>query len=174
MSAKTPPVVGFAGWSDSGKTTLAARVVELLGRRGLRVAVVKHDAHGHYREAEGSDSARYREAGAAAVVVASPGGTVRFDRTDKEKPLAEIAVDLRGFDLIVAEGFKSEPHPKIVVSRGGDLPAAVRAASPPVIAVAAPRSCGTAVRVDADQTLPVLDIDRPEAVANFLVDRFFV
>jgi molybdopterin-guanine dinucleotide biosynthesis protein B len=173
MSAKTTPVVGFAGWSDSGKTTLAARVVELLGRRGLRVAVVKHDAHGHYREAAGSDSSRYREAGAAAVVVASPGGTVRFDRTDKEKTLAEIAEELHGFDLIVAEGFKREPHPKIVVCRSGDLLSAVHAASPPVIAVAAPRSCGTAVRVDAERTLPVLDIDRPEAVANFLADRFF-
>ena len=64
---KLAVVIGFTGYSNSGKTRLISRLVSYLALTNIRCAVVKHDAHGHYKEAKDSDSAQFIEAGAAAT-----------------------------------------------------------------------------------------------------------
>lgn len=63
--------IGFAGYSGSGKTTLITKLVIEMKRRGKRIAVLKHDAHGHYKEASGTDSTIFAQSGAEAVVTIS-------------------------------------------------------------------------------------------------------
>jgi molybdopterin-guanine dinucleotide biosynthesis protein B len=172
VTERTAPVIGFAGFSDSGKTTLAVQVIGILRRAGYKVAVIKHDAHGHYREAAGTDSGRYAEAGADAVVVVSPGSVSTYRRTDRAYGLGEAIAGLHGYDLIVVEGFKSEPHPKIVVFRDAEQEEAVRLTDRNIAAYAVKRSATAAAINGNPGTIPVLDIDDPEAVADFVL-RYF-
>ncbi len=111
------PFVSIVGKSGVGKTTLIEKLVRELKTRGYRVAVVKHHAHATPIDAPGKDSWRFAEAGADAVVVSSPQEVARFERVTRELTLAEIAARTPGVDLILAEGFKREPAPKIEVSR---------------------------------------------------------
>lgn len=110
-------LVSVVGRSGGGKTTFIEKLVPELKRRGLRVAVIKHHAHPTPLDSAGKDSWRFAEAGADAVLVSSPVEIARFERPLRELTLAEIAARLDGFDLILTEGFKREPAPKIEVSR---------------------------------------------------------
>ena len=69
---RTPPVIGVAGWKNSGKTTLVTRLVAELTRRGFKVATVKHAHHDFQIDDAETDSARHRRAGAAQVAIVSP------------------------------------------------------------------------------------------------------
>ena len=114
-----PPILCFIGRSNSGKTTLIERLIPELVREGYRIATIKHAGHGFELDTEGKDSWRHKQAGARTVIVTSKGSLALF--TDVEQ---EVGVeDLRrryikeGIDLIIAEGWKSEGYPKIVVVR---------------------------------------------------------
>ncbi len=111
------PTLSIVGKSGVGKTTLIEKLIPVLRARGLRIAVVKHHAHATPIDSPGKDSWRFAEAGADAVMVASPVELVRFERVVHELTLAEIAARVRDMDLVLTEGFKREPAPKIEVSR---------------------------------------------------------
>ena len=102
------PVLCFAGWSGSGKTTLIENLIPRLKARGLRTAVVKHDVHGFGPETEEKDSARFRRAGAAQVVLSGPG---------RETALEDCLGQIEGADLILVEGFKRCAYSQIGISR---------------------------------------------------------
>ncbi len=114
-----PPILSFVGRSDSGKTTLIERVIPELTRMGYRVATVKHAGHGFDLDTEGKDSWRHKQAGASAVVVISRGSLALFADVSEEMKVEEVRDRfLDGHaDLIIAEGWKSEGYPKIVVVR---------------------------------------------------------
>ena len=61
------PVLGFAAWSGTGKTTVMERTIAALRRRGLRVAAVKHDGHDFEMDRPGKDSWRFAQAEACRV-----------------------------------------------------------------------------------------------------------
>ncbi|MEF3302614.1 molybdopterin-guanine dinucleotide biosynthesis protein B [Paenibacillus sp. GYB003] len=169
MNGRTTPIIGFAGYSDSGKTTLAVHAVRSLRRSGWKVAVIKHDGHDHYREPEGTDSGRYAEAGADAVVVVSRGRTVKIERTEPDAGLAEAASGLTGYDLIVVEGFKAEPHPKIVVFRDERQAEALERAGPNVVAYATTDRMRTLRAYPNPDGVSVLNVDEPDEVVDFIV-----
>nr|WP_099558914.1 molybdopterin-guanine dinucleotide biosynthesis protein B [Hartmannibacter diazotrophicus] len=113
------PVIGVAGWKNSGKTTLVVRLVSELVSRGFRVSTVKHAHHKFDIDHEGTDSWRHREAGAKEVCLVS---TRRVAsqlelRGDPEPPLGDILAGLAPTDIIIAEGFKESPIPKIEIRR---------------------------------------------------------
>jgi molybdopterin-guanine dinucleotide biosynthesis protein B len=113
--AVVTPCLGIAGYSGSGKTTLIEALLPRLTRRGLRVAVVKHDAHQLTLDPRGKDTARFHDAGAAVVCAHDP--TQRFLRTrmDGQITLQEVLVDLpRDLDLVLVEGHKDAPIPRLV------------------------------------------------------------
>ena len=109
------PVYTLAAWSGTGKTTFLERLVAELKSRGLRVAVIKHDAHGLAFDTPGKDTWRFAQAGADLVAAAGPGQTVILEQ--RELPLEELTARIRDVDLILTEGYKFGPYPKIGLFR---------------------------------------------------------
>jgi molybdopterin-guanine dinucleotide biosynthesis protein B len=110
--AKALSIVGFSG---SGKTELICRLLDWLVRQGLRVAVLKHTHHPDPGD-QGKDTWRFREAGAQVVALAAPNLLQVSHTFPEEPPLPMILESLDPeVDLILVEGYKSGPLPKIVV-----------------------------------------------------------
>ena len=115
---KNIPIVSIVGYSGSGKTTLIEKMIPQLARRGWRVATIKHNRHGFEIDHEGKDSWRHRRAGASMTVLASPGKVAVMGEIEGDLSLEELGDRfIRDVDLILAEGFKKNPHPKIEVYR---------------------------------------------------------
>jgi molybdopterin-guanine dinucleotide biosynthesis protein B len=112
-------IIGLAGWSGSGKTTLLARVIPVLIARGIRVSTVKHAHHGFDVDVPGKDSHTHRMAGATEVFVCSDRRWAQIHelRDEGEPSLADILARLSPVDLVVVEGYKRHPHPKIEIHR---------------------------------------------------------
>lgn len=114
-----PPIVAVVGYSDSGKTTFLEKLIPCLKRRGVKLAVAKHDTHGFEMDKPGKDTWRLREAGADVVAISSPRRMAMIvSDLDREMTLEEVA-ELAGsmVDLVLTEGYKSSNHPKIEVFR---------------------------------------------------------
>lgn len=107
------PVVGFVGYSNSGKTTIVSRLVSILKNRGYRVAAIKHASHGYDMDMPGKDSWQHFEAGADQVVVVGPDSFSHHHRGPAQ--LLEILDAITGVDIILVEGFKGEAVPKIEI-----------------------------------------------------------
>jgi molybdopterin-guanine dinucleotide biosynthesis adapter protein len=114
--------IGFAGWSGAGKTTLIGRLIPELNRRGLSVSTIKHAHHGFDLDQPGKDSYEHRAAGAHEVLVASANrlALMRELRGAPEPPLADLLRLLAPVDLVLVEGFKRDPLPKIEVYRAAN------------------------------------------------------
>src|SRR5262249_12956025 len=110
-------IFGFAGWSGSGKTTLIERLIPKLVARAGKVSLIKHAHHAFDIDQPGKDSFRHREAGCTEVLVSS---SRRFAlmhelRGDRELTLAEAVEHLAPCDLVIVEGYKTQPIPKLEV-----------------------------------------------------------
>lgn len=157
------PVVGFAGWSGSGKTALLEAVIALLAQQGLALAVVKHAHHMSDIDHPGKDSWRHRKAGAGQLILASPTrwAYIHENPPDAEPDLWSLLAVLAPCDLILVEGYKRAPIPKIEVWRGEQFGPPLWPNDPWVVAVAVPDALAREV---TDR--PVLPLDRPAAVAD--------
>ena len=114
----TTPVLCFVGRSNSGKTTLIERLIQTLTQSGYRIAAIKHAGHGFDLDTEGKDSWRHKRAGASTVIVKSKTGLALFADTKDSVSLTELRDQyVRNVDLIIAEGWKSDDYPKVVVVR---------------------------------------------------------
>jgi len=114
------PVISFIGYHNSGKTTVATKVVKELRKKGYTVAVLKSTKHRKLiGDTPGKDSYRYREAGAGAVGIVSPDEIVLFQDIDRDKLNLEfLSFLLFGeYDIVICEGFKRADVPKIEVTR---------------------------------------------------------
>jgi molybdopterin-guanine dinucleotide biosynthesis protein B len=113
------PLFGVTGWKNSGKTTLMAKLIAEFSAQGLQVAAIKHAHHAFDVDHEGRDSWRFREAGAGQVIIASPLRWARMVelRGAPEPRLTDLLAEAKGADLILIEGYKTNPHPKIEVRR---------------------------------------------------------
>ncbi|WP_455288459.1 molybdopterin-guanine dinucleotide biosynthesis protein B [Cupriavidus necator] len=159
----TPFVLGITGTSGSGKTTLITALLPWFRARGLSVNVVKHSHHPLELEPPGKDSARFRAAGAAEVMVASPYryAIVRELVDEAEPTLAEQVARLRGADITLVEGFRREAIPRIEVYRSAHGRAPYYPGDPSIVALA----------TDAwmDTTLPCLRLDDVAQVGAFIL-----
>jgi molybdopterin-guanine dinucleotide biosynthesis protein B len=115
-------VIGFAGWSGAGKTTLIVRLIPELNRRGLKVSTIKHAHHDFDLDQPGKDSYEHRAAGAEDVLVASANrlALMRELRGAPEVSLGDLLRLLKVVDLVLVEGFKRDPLPKIEISRAAN------------------------------------------------------
>jgi molybdopterin-guanine dinucleotide biosynthesis protein B len=120
------PILSIVGRSNSGKTTLIERLIAELVKAGYRVATIKHAGHGFDLDTEGKDSWRHKRAGAGMVIVVSKGSLALFADVSDEIKVEELRDRFveSEYDLIIAEGWKSEGYPKIVVIRDqiGEVP----------------------------------------------------
>lgn len=158
--------IGFAGWSGSGKTTLIERIVPLLVARGLRVSLIKHAHHSFDVDQPGKDSYRHRHAGASEVLVTSSRRWVLMHelRGGHEPAFEEQIKRFSPCDLLIVEGFKYAPIPKIEVWRAATGEAPLYPNDPHIVAVASDAKLET--------KLPLLDLNDPAATAAFVVAQF--
>ncbi|WP_072573193.1 molybdopterin-guanine dinucleotide biosynthesis protein B [Granulibacter bethesdensis] len=115
-----PKILGIAGWSGSGKTTLLTSLIPRLIASGLRVSTIKHAHHGFDLDRPGKDSWRHREAGAHEVMLMGEArwALLHEPRADEEAPdLDRLVQRMAPVDVILVEGFRTYPHPKIEVYR---------------------------------------------------------
>ena len=112
-------IFGLTGWSGSGKTTLMTAVIPELIACGITVSTVKHAHHAFDLDQPGKDSWRHREAGAREVMIVSGcRWALQHElRGDAEPPLDELVARMMPVDLLLVEGFKFHPHPKIEIYR---------------------------------------------------------
>ena len=115
----SPPVFGVIGWKNSGKTTLVVRLIEELTRRGLTVSAIKHAHHSFEIDHEGRDSWRFSSAGARRIAVVSSArwAMVHELRAEDEPEFSEVLAQLGACDLVLVEGYKGVPFPKIEARR---------------------------------------------------------
>lgn len=156
-------VFGFAGYSGAGKTTLIEQLIPRLVARGLRVSLIKHAHHGFDIDRPGKDSWRHREAGASEVLIASGQRWVLMHelRNEAEPDLARQLQLMSPCDLVLVEGFKQAPIPKLEVHRPALGLPLIHPADPHILAVASDAPIPTALRV--------LDLNDVDAVASFVV-----
>jgi molybdopterin-guanine dinucleotide biosynthesis protein B len=114
----TIPIVSISGKSNTGKTTLIEKMIPEFKRRGYRVATIKHTTHGFNIDREGKDSWRHKQAGAQITVIASPQRATVIEDMDRDLEIAELRDRyISGVDVVLCEGFKGNPFPKIEVYR---------------------------------------------------------
>ena len=154
-------VLGLTGWSGSGKTTLLVALIPQFRARGLTVSTIKHAFHGFDLDQPGKDSWRHRQAGASEVMVASSVRWALMHEVVGEEPeLPELLQRLAPVDLVIVEGFKANPHPKIEVHRPSLGKPPIWPGRPDIVAVACDEPPVTA----APRLLPLND---PAAVADW-------
>jgi len=156
------PSIAIVGYHDSGKTTVLVNLIRVLKERGYRVAAVKHTDHGYDMGPPGKDSSRHFAAGADKVAVAGPESFTVHERTAGALSLADVRARVSGVDLVLVEGFKREPGPKVGVFRAGysgDLAAAVEGL------IAAVGDCPPGLG------LPCFGFDQTGELADFIVGR---
>jgi molybdopterin-guanine dinucleotide biosynthesis adapter protein len=160
-------VIGFAGWSGSGKTTLVERVIASLVMAGQRVSVVKHAHHDFDIDHPGKDTWRHRQAGAFEVVIASRRrlAKMREFALEVQPTVHQLLAELVACDWALVEGFKQADLLKIEVWRAA-LGRPVQYPDDPFIVAIATDSPD---RLPEPTGLPVLDLNAPDAVAEFLL-----
>jgi len=164
ISRWTVPIIGIAGWKKSGKTTLTVRLVAEFTRRGLKVATVKHAHHAFQIDDGETDSARHRRAGARQVAVVSGARWAIVTELDgaPEPNFEEVIAALEPADLVIVEGYKSAPIPKIEARRLESFTRRSLAEQDPnVIAIAADHDV-------AAGSLPVFTLDEIEQIADLI------
>lgn len=160
------PVLGFAAYSGTGKTTLLTRLIPILREKGLRIAMIKHAHHRFDVDKPGKDSFELRKAGASQMLICS---SRRFAlmtdlEEEREPELADYLdrLDTNKADLVLVEGFKNVAFPKIELNRpelGKDL---IFPDDNNIIAIATDNPKGI------DTELPILPLNEPQAIAEFI------
>jgi molybdopterin-guanine dinucleotide biosynthesis protein B len=156
-------VIGFAGWSGAGKTTLIERLIPRLVGAGRRVALLKHAHHDFDVDTPGKDSWRARSAGALEVLVASSRrwALVHELRGQLEPTLDEHLARLADPDLVIVEGWKRAPITKIEIHRAVLGKPLLHPTDPHIVAIATDDPI--------DSALPRLPLRRPDRIAEFIL-----
>ena len=154
---------GFAGWSGSGKTTLIEKLIPLFVKRGLRVSLIKHAHHTFDVDVPGKDSYRHRHAGATEVLVTSSRRWVLMNelRGAQELSFEEQIKHFSPCDLLIVEGYKFAPIPKLEVYRAETGEGFLHPKDPHIVAIA------TDTKLDTQ--LPQLDLNDYQGIAAFIV-----
>jgi molybdopterin-guanine dinucleotide biosynthesis protein B len=157
-------IIGLAGWSGSGKTTLLAKVIPSIVARGLKVSTLKHAHHAFDVDQPGKDSHTHRMAGASEVLVSSANrwALVHELRGDAELTLEALLDKLSPVDLVLVEGYKRQPHPKLEIYRASLGKPLMHPDDPAIIGIASDQPLPAA-------RIPVIDLDDVEQVTEFLI-----
>ena len=157
-------VFGIAGYSGSGKTTLIERVLPQLAARGVRTAVIKHTHHDFDIERPGKDSLRAGEAGAAAGLAAPAHRTAVLTEHRNTPPVLDgLLVALPPCDLVLVEGYKREPIPKLEVHRAETGKPWLFPEDPHILAVASD--------VAPPDGFPCIDINAIPSLTDFILNN---
>ena len=163
-SCENMKTFGFAGWSGSGKTTLIEHLIPRFTARGLSVSLIKHAHHTFDVDQPGKDSYRHRAAGCREVLVSSE---LRWAIMHELRGAAEPGLDeqikrMSPCDLLLIEGYKHYPLPKLEIYRAANGKPWLHPEDPHIVAIAAD--------VPADSKLPRFDLDDHAAIADFILE----
>lgn len=165
------PLIGIAAYSGTGKTTLLTKLISIFRRHDLRVGIIKHAHHSFEIDHPGKDSYELRKAGASQVLIGSKKRwalLVDTEAEEEDKPLEYHIkhLDLDNLDLILVEGFKPEAIPKIELYRPSLGKPLLFPEDDSIIAIA------TDSKEKLDTTLPILNLNEAEQIAEFIISRF--
>lgn len=164
----TVKAVSFVAKSGTGKTTLLEKVIASLKKRGYKVGVVKHDAHSFDIDHPGKDSHRLTAAGADTMLISSPEKLALIKKHAESPPIEELlSTYFTDTDIVLTEGFKKSSLPKIELhrhERSTTLLCRGEKHDPTLVAVASDK------QLELD--VPVLDLNNPEMVADFIETSF--
>jgi molybdopterin-guanine dinucleotide biosynthesis protein MobB len=166
------PIVGFSAFSGTGKTTLLKQIIPLLKKRRLRLAVVKH-AHHHFElDQPGKDSYEIRKSGADHTIICTAtrmAQITEFPTPEDEPSLQDIVNSLspNKFDLVLVEGYKHIPFPKIELHRKALEKPYLHPQDSNIIAIA----CDAPI---ADTNISILDINDIQRIAQFIYQRVYL
>jgi len=158
-------IFGFAGWSGSGKTTLIEQLIPRFVKHGLRVSLIKHAHHTFDVDHAGKDSYRHRQAGAQEILVTSSRRWVLMHelRGEAEPAFEEHVKRVSPCDLLLVEGFKHAPIPKLEVWRKETGEPLLHPNDPHIVAVASDAQVET--------RLPLLDLNDVDGIAQFILQK---
>ena len=159
-------IIGIAGYSGSGQTTLVVRLIPEIRRRGLTVSTVKHTHHNVSIDKKGSLTRLLRDAGAIDVVVAAEDhwALLHEHRGAPEPSLEDLARRMKPVDILLVEGFKTHSHDKIEVHRPAAGKPLLYTGDPYIIAIATDG-------VLSDTALPQLDLNNVSEICDFIIER---
>jgi molybdopterin-guanine dinucleotide biosynthesis protein B len=160
------PVLGFAAYSGTGKTTLLVQLLPLLKQKGLRIAMIKHAHHDFDIDKPGKDSYELRKAGADQMLIASDKRwALMAELSEIDEPKLEDLIarlNVEECDLVLVEGFRHEMFEKIELHRPSLNKDLIYPDDSSVIAVASDEAMDV-------KTMPLLDINKPEQIADFII-----
>jgi molybdopterin-guanine dinucleotide biosynthesis adapter protein len=158
-------IFGFAGWSGSGKTTLIEKLIPRFAGAGLTVSLIKHAHHTFDIDQPGKDSYRHRHAGAAEVLITSSRRWVLVHelRGAQEPSFDQQVKRIAPCDLLLVEGFKFAPIPKLEVWRAATGEALLHPNDPHIVAVASDEKVQT--------KLPLLELNDDAGIARFITSH---
>ena len=165
LTTASIPLLGFAAYSGTGKTTLLEKLLPKLNEMGLKVAVIKHAHHNFDIDQEGKDSYRLRKAGASQMLISSRFRNALITETPEEETTCQRLInklDQTELDLILIEGFKQLPYTKIELHRDEVGKPWIFPEDNNIIAIAADSK--------AESVLPQMDINDTDAITTFIVD----
>ncbi len=169
------PLLGFAAYSGTGKTTLLEQLLPILLNRDINVAMIKHSHHDFEIDKQGKDSYRLRKAGAKQMLIASAYRSALITEKDgkTEPQLAELIkkIDTNGIDMILVEGFRHIAFPKIELHRPSLSKPLLFPEDDTIIAFATD-NISQVKFPQAVRQLPLLSINNTESIADFIQDNF--
>ncbi len=173
MASSDLPIIGFSAYSGTGKTTLIKQVIPLLKSKGLKIAVIKHAHHHFDLDQPGKDSYELRKSGADQTIICTTtrmAAISEFSSPDEEPSLQEIidTLDVRKFDILLVEGYKHQAFAKIELHRAVLGKPYLYTEDPTIIALACDVEPSEAL------SIPVLDINSPQEIAEFIYDEVFL
>ena len=167
MISFSVPLIGFAAYSGTGKTTLLCKLIPLLKQKGIRVGIIKHAHHSFDIDHPKKDSCKLRESGATKIVVTSCKRTaiiIEHPEVQKEPSLVDALKNIhtKELELILVEGFKQADIMKIELHRQGLNKPYIYPDDSNVIAIAADHD------LETSRDIQKLDLNNPEQIADFI------
>lgn len=159
------PIIGFVGYSNSGKTLVVANMIKILSKRGYRVAAIKHASHGYDMDVPGKDSWQHYESGAEKVVLVGPSSYTMHQRCSVLPSLNDVLSTVTGVDLILLEGFKTESVSKVVIIRK-ESPSNYLEINSDTLAVVSD--------MPGDFDVPLFSFEQLDSLADLILDTFVV
>ncbi len=164
--SSSPPIVTIVGNSGSGKTTLIEKLIVELKRRGLKIGTIKHDVHGFEMDKPGKDSWRHKQAGAVTTIITSPRQIGMVKDVDHDHTPDELASFFTEVDLILCEGFKRLPFPKMEIFRPEIHSSRLCTDDKHLLAVI------SNVAERGHDTPPCFGLNAVQEIATFLIEHF--
>ncbi|MFC5652745.1 molybdopterin-guanine dinucleotide biosynthesis protein B [Paenibacillus solisilvae] len=175
MPATNPVILQIVGYKNSGKTTLITELIRHLKQANITIGTVKHDAHQFQMDYPGTDTWKHQEAGADVTAISS--STRSAILRSSPQPLSALIEQMKEVTIVLVEGFKQEPYPKLVLLRTSEDFELLHTVSNPIAAILWPQaieSLPPSERMSANiqnndnNQIQLIELSNFDAIFNFV------